>query len=195
MFHNILVCVDGSRHAKRALAEAIEIAVADKARLTILTAVPKSPLWMCASLSVPPPPPLDRELEKESTEILRTAVERVPQSVPVTTILTHKGIRDALQEQIASGHHDLLVIGSRGRGALASALFGSVSHHALNHCPIPVMIVHEDTGRPPRPADGTKAPQSTGQPAPSDLAPASSSRASLGVSRRPWPASGPDPVP
>lgn len=194
MFHNILVSVDGSPNAKRALAEAIDIAVADNARLTILTAVPRSPLWMCASLSVPPPPPLDRELEKESAEILRNAVAQVPYCVPVTTILTRKRIREALQECIATGHHDLLVIGSRGRGALASALFGRVSHHALNHSPIPVMIVHDETPRRMRGPDGAKSSH-TDQPMLTDPASASGSRASLGVSRRPWPASGPDPVP
>ncbi|MBV9423489.1 MAG: universal stress protein [Solirubrobacterales bacterium] len=196
MFHNILVSVDASPRANRALAEAIDIAVADHARLTILTAVPRSPLWMCASLSVPPPPPLDRELEKESAEILRNAVAQVPDCVPVTTILTRKRIREALQERIATGHHDLLVIGSRGRGAFASALFGSVSHHALNHSPIPVMIVHDETPRRTRFADGAKSPQAD-QLAAGRAEPASASdaRASLGVSKRPWPASGPDPVP
>ncbi len=159
MFHNILVSVDGSPHANRALAEAIDIAVADNARLTILTAVPRSPLWMCASLSVPPPPPLDRELEKESAEILRNAVAKVPDCVSVTTILTRKRAREALRERIATGHHDLLVIGSRGRGALVSALFGSLGHHALNHSPIPVMIVHDETPRRTRFADGTTSSQ------------------------------------
>ena len=33
--------------------EAIDIAISDRARLTILTAIPKSPTWMCASLAVP----------------------------------------------------------------------------------------------------------------------------------------------
>jgi nucleotide-binding universal stress UspA family protein len=146
MFRNILLSVDASPHAERALAEAIDIAVADRARLTILTAVPKSPLWLCASLAVPAPPPLDRELERESQEILRAAERRVPDSVSVTTILTHRPIREALKERIASGNHDLLVMGSRGRGAFASSLLGSVSHHALNHSPIPVLVVHAQDG-------------------------------------------------
>jgi nucleotide-binding universal stress UspA family protein len=144
MFRNILVSVDGSVHAERALSEAIDIALADRARLTILTAIPKSPTWMCASLAVPAPPPLDRELERESQQILRAAERRVPDSVPVTTILTRRPIREAIQARIAAGNHDLLVIGSRGRGALAASLLGSVSHHALHHSPIPVLVVHAD---------------------------------------------------
>jgi nucleotide-binding universal stress UspA family protein len=144
MFHNILVSVDGSTHAERALSEAIDIAVANNARLTILTAIPKSPTWMCASLAVPAPPPLDRELERESQQVLRAAEQQVPECVPVTTILTRDRIRDALQKRIADGCHDLLVIGSRGRGAFKASLLGSVSHHALNHSPIPVLVIHAD---------------------------------------------------
>jgi nucleotide-binding universal stress UspA family protein len=142
MFRNILVSVDGSAHAERALSEAIDISLANNARLTILTAIPKSPTWMCASLAVPAPPPLDRELERESQEILRAAEQRVPESVPVTTLLTREPIRDALQKRIVAGNHDLLVIGSRGRGAFKASLLGSVSHHALNHSPIPVLVIH-----------------------------------------------------
>ena len=144
MFHNILVSVDGSTHAERALSEAIDIAVASNARLTILSAIPKSPTWMCASLAVPAPPPLDRELERESQQILRAAERQVPECLPVTTILTRDPIRDALQKRIVAGNHDLLVIGSRGRGAFKASLLGSVSHHALNHSPIPVLVIHAD---------------------------------------------------
>ena len=144
MFRNILVSVDGSTHAERALSEAIDIAVANNARLTILTAIPKSPTWMCASLAVPAPPPLDRELERESQQIVRAAEQSVTESVAVTTILTRDTIRDALQTRIVDGCHDLLVIGSRGRGAFKASLLGSVSHHALNHSPIPVLVIHAD---------------------------------------------------
>jgi nucleotide-binding universal stress UspA family protein len=84
------------------------------------------------------------ELERESAQILRTAVDRVPDSVPVTKIITHEPIRSALLDQVQNGRHDLLVMGSRGRGALRASLLGSVSHYALHHSRVPVLVVHLD---------------------------------------------------
>jgi Universal stress protein family len=65
----------------------------------------------------------------------------------VTTMISRKPVRQALMARLKASDHDLLVMGSRGRGALTSQLLGSVSHYALNHCPIPVLIVHADGDR------------------------------------------------
>jgi nucleotide-binding universal stress UspA family protein len=142
MFRNILVAVDGSRHAERALAEAIDIAASGNGRLTILTSIPRPPSWANTPATVAACQPLAGELERESTDIIRHAIDRVPDSVPVTKILTHEPIRTALINRIKGADHDLLVMGSRGRGAVSASLLGSVSHYALHHSSIPVLVVH-----------------------------------------------------
>ena len=90
---------------------------------------------------------LARDAETETETILRGAVERVPDCVSVSTVLSSEPVRLALIHQIKNGHHDLVVMGSRGRGALRSALLGSVSHYVLHHSPVPVLIVHAEPER------------------------------------------------
>jgi nucleotide-binding universal stress UspA family protein len=146
MFHNILVCIDGSEHAERALTEAIDLATTQNARLTLLTAVSRPPYWANTPMTAAGIEPLAADLEKEAAKTLRDAVDQVPESISVTKILTEDPIRDALVYQIKTGKYDLVVMGSRGRGALSASLLGSVSHYALNHSDVPVLIIRAEEG-------------------------------------------------
>jgi nucleotide-binding universal stress UspA family protein len=83
-------------------------------------------------------------LLREADRIVRAAADRVPEDISVTTILTEDPIRAAILKRAREGNHDLIVMGSRGRGTVRSAVLGSVSHHVLHHSPIPVLIVHAD---------------------------------------------------
>ena len=159
MFRDILVSVDGSEHSARALAEAIDIAVAYRARVTILTAIIRPPGWACTPLTAGAAQALGPELEREAHEIMCNAVALVPESVPVTKIITREPIREALVNRIATGKHDMLVMGSRGRGPITACVLGSVSRYVVKHCDIPVLLVHVDgTCRPAKqPADGSVA--------------------------------------
>lgn len=142
MFHNILVSIDGSPQANQALQEAIDIALADNSRLTLLTSVRRCPSWAYSPVSAGAVQQLATDLEREAHRAMRDAVDRVPESIPVTKILTRQPVRQALMRQIKSGKHDLLVMGSRGRGGVSASLLGSVSHYVLNHSPIPVLIAN-----------------------------------------------------
>ena len=144
MFHNLLVCIDGSPHADRALSEAIDIATSGRGRLTLLTAIPRPPYWATSPATAAAVEPLTADLAREARTNLKAAVDRVPQEIPVTTVLSEKPIREAIMDRLAKGSHDLLVMGSRGRGALSATVLGSVSHYALNHAAIPVLIVHTE---------------------------------------------------
>ncbi|HUJ35272.1 MAG TPA: universal stress protein [Solirubrobacteraceae bacterium] len=153
MFRNILVSIDGSEHSDRALDEAIDIARADQARLTILTAINQPPVWAASAMAAGACAVTAADLEKEAVELMRRAVKRVPDDLPVTTITSRKPVRHALMCTLKSSDYDLLVMGSRGRGAVRASLLGSVSHYALNHMPIPVLIVHADADHRPRDAE------------------------------------------
>jgi hypothetical protein len=82
--------------------------------------------------------------------LLRRARDRVPNDLPVNTIVTDRPIRAALIEHINRGRHDLIAMGSRGRGAVRAALLGSVSHYVLNNSPVPVLIFHAHSPNPKR---------------------------------------------
>lgn len=150
MFLNILIPVDGSPDADEALAQAIDLADSEHSRLTLMTGVVGSPalIYFGAGAAV------DEAIESakaEADHILRSARDRVPDHLPVTTVLTDQPIRSAVIQQIEQGHHDLVVMGSRGRGAIRSALLGSVSYYVLHHSPVPVLIVHAEPSRSTNP--------------------------------------------
>jgi nucleotide-binding universal stress UspA family protein len=146
MFHNILVAVDGSPDAELALTEAIDLAESEHTRLTLFTAVSQVPatVYLAAAAEVAK---LVEDAHADAEAILRRARERVPDDLAVTTVLSERPIRAALISQIGDGVHDLVVMGSRGRGAVRAALLGSTSHHVLHHSPVPVLIVHADRSK------------------------------------------------
>jgi nucleotide-binding universal stress UspA family protein len=153
MFHNILVAVDGSPHADQALADAIDLADRENARLTLFTAVVHPPASAFFGATGDAVADLFQEVEARAEAILRHARDRVPDHVSVTTVLSTDPVAPALIRQIKNHHHDLVVMGSRGRGAVRSALLGSVSHYVLHHSPAPVLIVHADRTPKPEPIE------------------------------------------
>jgi nucleotide-binding universal stress UspA family protein len=143
MFHNILVAVDGSADADVALAHAIDLAESEHTRLTLITAVAEVPAtaYLIAGEEAGQ---LSENAHRQADAVIRQARDRVPAELPVTTVLSEQPIRLALIHQIKEGHHDLVVMGSRGRGAVRAALLGSASHYVLHHSPVPVLIVHAE---------------------------------------------------
>ena len=157
MFHSILVAIDGSPEAEQALTQAIDLAESERTRLTLVSGAPKPPSVAFIGQSAAALAQIDADARAWAQAVLRRARDRVPADIPVTTILTEQPIRTALIEQIRRGRHDLIAMGSRGRGAVRAALLGSVSHYILNHSPIPVLIVHPDGHPTPSVVDPSAA--------------------------------------
>jgi nucleotide-binding universal stress UspA family protein len=147
MFRSILVAVDGSPDSDQALTQAIDLAESAHGRLTIFSSVVMPPAGAYIGGGGAVAAELARDAEAETETILRTAARQVPDQVSLSTVLSSEPVRHALIHQIKTGAHDLVVMGSRGRGAVRSVLLGSVSHYVLHHSPVPVLIVHADPER------------------------------------------------
>ena len=138
MFRSILVALDDSAASVEALDQAIDLARAEGARLTLIS-VAAPPRWRPAGPFVPPYP-TDAQLEDEARAILDRAEDRVPSDVPVASVLrTGLAAKEILKRADCAGH-DLIVMGSRGLGPAASLVLGSVSRAVAAHSPIPVLI-------------------------------------------------------
>jgi nucleotide-binding universal stress UspA family protein len=154
VFHHILATVDGSDHATRALQEAVDLATIADAGLTVMAVAPDpSTLAMGTGWGgYAPPVPIEavfEEAQREYGAILDAAVETVPEEIAVEKVLSRGPAAPAILAQVEAGGHDLVVMGSRGRGEVKSLLLGSVTHDVIHASPVPVLVVHVRADRPP----------------------------------------------
>jgi nucleotide-binding universal stress UspA family protein len=146
MFTNILVAVDRSEHSRAAVRYAADIARAERATLTLITAYSCQLNWL---VSMAPGGVSQQSVDEmigaardEAQQTLDRAVALVPPGVEVHTVLAEGEPAEAILRQVESGGHDLIVVGSRGRGDASSLILGSVSHEVLHHSRVPVLVVH-----------------------------------------------------
>jgi nucleotide-binding universal stress UspA family protein len=81
---------------------------------------------------------------RRADEILKRATDALPPTVDADERLKIGGVAYQLGEIADDVGATLIVVGSRGRGRLASALFGSASRTLAREAPCPVMIVPDD---------------------------------------------------
>jgi nucleotide-binding universal stress UspA family protein len=141
--HRVLLAFDGSPGAWAALEQAIEIAVAQRALLTIAGVVGEPMLWTgFGPIMVPVTGDmLRRDLERDMQRNLAAARDEVPATVSVTTRLLHGRPARALAELADSGGYDLVVAGPRSAGRLRRLFGASVTHSLLTRCRTSVLAV------------------------------------------------------
>ena len=138
----ITVGIDDSQGARRALAWALDLAAATGATVHAVHVYTRYVAWVDRDQSIEE---LERArqvavdaAERELAEVVAEVVgDR--QDVEVTQSVAFGGTAPALVEQSAGS--DLLVVGSRGRGALAGLVLGSVSRRCTESARCPVVVV------------------------------------------------------
>jgi nucleotide-binding universal stress UspA family protein len=153
LFARILVAIDGSKHAERALAFAIDLARQYGSELTVLAVAPVQAVFVSAT-----EPWVPSEVPESESHAYREVVEQAVQrcqsaGVKAVTGLCLEGvITDEIIGQVERHPTDLLVLGSRGMSAAKRLLLGSVSDAVSHHVPCPVLIVRAAPTKPSAPA-------------------------------------------
>lgn len=142
MYQKILLCSDGSEGALRAARAAAELTKALNASLTLLhvfqlpVALASPVDTVSATVFSPPPKEVQDEVVQRAAEILHAAGvpyadRRETGFSPAEVILRVAGEEGA----------DLIVLGSRGMGAVQRFLLGSISDRVAHHASCAVLIV------------------------------------------------------
>ncbi len=134
----IVVGVDGSETAERALAWAVEEARLRGATLEVVLA------WHLPYVAGYPYAGVGFDanaFERDSREALDKIVDRIDtDGIPEVVRTLRPG--DAASALLDAGTEaDLIVVGSRGLGGFSGLLLGSVSHHVTHHATCPVVVV------------------------------------------------------
>jgi nucleotide-binding universal stress UspA family protein len=149
----ILVATDGSLTATDAVGFAIDFASARDAELIFVHVVPSidfaSPLGVDDPAVALPHEPTERDhaLLQEASAV---AAEH---GVAATSILLGGSTADEIVGHAESSDVDLVVIGSRGHGAVSSGLLGSVALGVLHAAKQPVLVVRCAVGPHPLAGD------------------------------------------
>lgn len=137
----ILIAVDGSEAALKAGRMAADMALALGARLTLVHVMPR--------LLLPPDvygltlAEVEKEHRAYGERLLEKAVSSLDEpGLQISTSVLYGSPAEAIAEESAAADVGMIVIGSRGHGAVARMFLGSVSDRLVHISPKPVLVVH-----------------------------------------------------
>ena len=141
MLNRIVVAIDGSEGADRALDVAAELASRYGAFLTLVTVVPPTPTPYLAGLDAGGPGPAALTSTYDALLASRRTRVRGPRLPRVETVRREGVVVEELLDYLDRDRPDLLVVGSRGLSAGRRLFLGSVSGALVHHAPCPVLVV------------------------------------------------------
>jgi nucleotide-binding universal stress UspA family protein len=141
MLNRILVAVDGSEGSRKAARFAIDLAQVSRARLVLLSVLERP--------TVVPFGPLDgfafsRMESEEQLAAVRAMLDEIGRELPPDQVekrIEFGSPAEVIVEEARAVGADLVVLGSRGHGAVGRWLVGSTTDRVVHHCRGPVTVV------------------------------------------------------
>lgn len=144
MFKRILVAVDDSACARSALAVAVDLAVSQKAHLTLLHVVDPvngavlDPYGIAFSIMP--------ELTEQGWAVVTAGVEKAKAAgLDAVGMVVDGSPQGSIADFARRDRVDLIVIGSHGRGGVPRMLLGSVAEGVMRAALCPTLVVHATT--------------------------------------------------
>jgi len=147
---HMLVPMDFSATADRALAYAIALAQQLQARLTLLHVLDMTPMTM-DEMTVGVVATYLEEQEIEAQHLLQASLERVQRAgLQGDSLLVQGTPTQTIVDTAGEQGVDLILMGTHGRTGLAHVFLGSVAEHVVRQAPCPVLVVRRvpDTSAP-----------------------------------------------
>jgi nucleotide-binding universal stress UspA family protein len=139
--NRILIATDGSDAAEEALETGLELANEHVAEVTIVHVEPRYDLVVGSYLTGPAPVPRD-EIPPEDDEVLEKAAELAAEHGVEPRLVERSGYPpDEIARLANEIDADVIVVGSRGLGAVSEFVLGSTSRALLRRTTRPVLVV------------------------------------------------------
>jgi len=142
MYKRILVPLDGSSLAEKALVQAKDLCA--KVSEIVLLQVIRLPLpIMTPDISMSLPVIDSEELRAEALNYLQQVADRLAaEGLQVSVdVVEADNVADAIVDYAQKNDIDLIIQSTHGRGGLSRLVFGSVSEGVLRKAPCPVMFI------------------------------------------------------
>ena len=144
----LVVAYDGSIHGKEALDWAVDLSLLTGAQVIAVKVIEPVEVGQAYAMYEAG---YERNMieqltnREENDKKLLLAAEEVgrEKGVPVLTELLHGNIAAAIIEYCKTNNVDMIVAGTKGHGALAGLLMGSVTRNLVSLAHIPVLVVKD----------------------------------------------------
>lgn len=139
----ILVAVDGSNHAKKAIEMAKQIGAWEKADITLIYVVNDLRAYHPYALDVAYEDQLNSVMQEHSKKVIRQGKEALAdyEAGSVETMVMVGDAARAITETAEEEGFHLIVIGSRGLNSMSRLMMGSVSNKVVNNAKCSVYVV------------------------------------------------------
>jgi nucleotide-binding universal stress UspA family protein len=150
MFQKIVVPLDGTDAAARALPYAVELARRFGATLVLVDVVPTRDATLAlaadiASGAMTDPTLIAAEVSARETAargyITAVAEDLAGKGLQVSTVIGQGEEGPGVVDVARRAGADLIVLAAHGHGPLGRLVFGNVTESVLHHSPVPVLVV------------------------------------------------------